>query len=113
MNRLDNSRYGSGTKVPSNVRGLVGVMDGPQSDLRIGLPFQMVWVHEPMRLTFVVEGQPTILSSIIQRHWGLQTLFDNLWLQFVVLDMHPRQFVRYLPTGTCSTVLVGQLAHTA
>jgi len=88
-------------------------MGGGQNDLRIGLSFQMIWVHEPMRLTFVVEGQPAILSSIIQRHRGLQTLFDNQWLELIVLDMHTRPFVRYLPTGTWSTVLVGQLVLTA
>ena len=110
FSRVDNIRYGSGTKVPHNVSGLVGVMDGAQSDLRIGLPFQMVWVHEPMRLTVVVEGQPAILSSIVQRHRGLQKLFDNLWLHLIVLDMHTGQFVRYLPAGEWSAVPVGQLA---
>ena len=110
FSRVDNTRYGSGTKVPHNVSGLVGVMDGAQSDLRIGLPFQMVWVHEPMRLTFVVEGQPAILSSIVQRHRGLQKLFDNMWLHLIVLDMHTGQFVRYLPAGEWSAVPVDQLA---
>ena len=48
FSRVDDGRYGS---------GLVGVMDGVGSDLRTGLPFQMVWVYEPMRMIFVVEGQ--------------------------------------------------------
>jgi len=108
FSRVDNSRYGSGTKVPHNVSGLVGVMDGAQSDLRIGLPFQMVWVHEPMRLTVIVDGQPAILSSIVQRHRGLQKLFDNMWLHLLVLDMHTGQFVRYQSGGEWSAVPVGQ-----
>ena len=58
FSRVDNCRYGCGTKVPHNITGLIGVMDGEQSDLRIGLPWQMVWVHEPMRLTFIVEAHP-------------------------------------------------------
>ncbi|MGH7229910.1 MAG: putative inorganic carbon transporter subunit DabA, partial [Nitrospiraceae bacterium] len=58
FSRVDNVRYGYGTKVPHNVTGMIGVMDGAQSDLRTGLPYQMVWVHEPMQLIFVVEALP-------------------------------------------------------
>jgi uncharacterized protein YbcC (UPF0753/DUF2309 family) len=113
FSRVDNSRYGSGTKVPHNVSGLVGVMDGAQSDLRIGLPFQMVWVHEPMRLTFVVETQPAIVTSIIQRHRALQKLFDNRWVHLIVLDIRTGQFVRYEPQGHWSSVPMESAALTS
>ncbi len=103
FSRVDNIRYGSGTKVPHNVTGLVGVMDGAQSDLRTGLPFQMVWVHEPMRLTIVVEGRPAIVSSIVQRHRNLQKLFDNMWLHLIVLDIRTGEFLRYQSAGHWST----------
>src|SRR5581483_1742620 len=49
---VDNDRYGCGTKLPHNVTGLVGVMDGHASDLRTGLPWQMVEIHEPVRILF-------------------------------------------------------------
>jgi uncharacterized protein YbcC (UPF0753/DUF2309 family) len=110
FSRVDNIRYGSGTKVPHNVTGLVGVMDGAQSDLRTGLPFQMVWVHEPMRLTIVVEGRPAIVSSIVQKHRNLQKLFDNMWLHLIVLDIHTGAFARYLPAGKWSTIPTEQSA---
>ncbi len=74
-------------------------MAGTESDLRTGLPFQMVWVHEPMRLTFVIEGQPAIVSRIVQKHRPLQKLFDNVWLHLIVLDIRTGQFVRYKPQG--------------
>ena len=35
------------------IAGLLGVMDGAQSDLRTGLPWQMVEIHEPTRLAIV------------------------------------------------------------
>ena len=35
---VDNERYGCGTKLPHNVTGLIGVMNGHLSDLRTGLP---------------------------------------------------------------------------
>ena len=110
FSRVDNIRYGSGTKVPHNVTGLVGVMDGAESDLRTGLPFQMVWVHEPMRLTFVVEAQPAIVSAIVQKHRGLQKLFDNMWLHLIVLDIHTGRFIRYEPQGQWSSVSMDQPA---
>jgi uncharacterized protein YbcC (UPF0753/DUF2309 family) len=66
-------------------------------------------VHEPLRLTIIVDGQPAILSSIVQRHRGLQKLFDNMWLHLLVLDMHTGQFVRYQPGGKWSDVPVGQV----
>ena len=47
---VDNETFGCGTKLPHNVTGLIGVMNGHQSDLRTGLPLQMVELHEPMRL---------------------------------------------------------------
>ena len=110
FSRVDNVRYGSGSKILHNVSGLVGVMGGAHSDLLTGLSFQMVWVHEPMRLTVIVDGQPAILSSIVQRHRGLQKLFDNMWLHLLVLDMHTGQFVRYQPGGEWAAIPVGQLA---
>ena len=59
---VDNDRYGCGTKLPHNVTGLVGVMDGHASDLRTGLPWQMVEIHEPVRILFVVETTPERLA---------------------------------------------------
>ena len=110
FSRVDNARYGSGTKILHNVSGLVGVMTGAESDLCTGLPFQMVWVHEPMRLTFVVEGRPALVRSIVQKHRNLQKLFDNMWLHLIVLDIQTGAFTRYLPAGKWSTVSTDQSA---
>ena len=53
FSHVDNSGYGCGTKLPHNITSLLGVMDGAASDLRTGLPWQMVEIHEPVRLLFV------------------------------------------------------------
>src|SRR6185437_3845567 len=53
---VDPTGYGCGTKLPHNITALLGVMDGAQSDLRTGLPWQMVEIHEPVRLGVVVEA---------------------------------------------------------
>ena len=52
----DRGGYGCGTKLPHNITGMLGVMDGHASDLRTGLPWQMVEIHEPVRLLLVVES---------------------------------------------------------
>ena len=61
LSTVDNRRFGSGDKVIHNVVGKLGVMQGNQGDLAIGLPLQSVSdgqrpVHEPLRLTAVVQG---------------------------------------------------------
>ena len=56
---VDNEGYGCGTKLPHNVTGLVGVMNGHASDLRTGLPWQMVELHEPVRILFIIETTQT------------------------------------------------------
>lgn len=83
---VDNTGYGCGVKLPHNVTGLVGVMDGAASDLRPGLPWQMVEIHEPVRLTFVIETTPARMLSIMERNPGIDRLCRNDWVQLAVLD---------------------------
>lgn len=85
---VDNQRYGSGTKLPHNVVGLVGVMDGAASDLRTGLNRQMVEIHEPLRLLTIVEATPETLLAIAARQPAVGRLVANEWIQLVSLDPH-------------------------
>ncbi len=96
---VDNQRFGCSTKTRHNVTGLIGVMEGTQSDLRTGLPFQMIGIHEALRLTFVVEANPALLNAIVQRHRALQKLFDRQWAHLVVLDIRSGDCFRYEPKG--------------
>ncbi len=77
---VDNARFGCGSKVTHNVAGLFGVMEGADSDLRTGLPWQMVEIHEAMRLLVVVEQEPELLSAIVARQPALQELVGNAWI---------------------------------
>jgi uncharacterized protein YbcC (UPF0753/DUF2309 family) len=83
---VDNPGYGSGTKLPHNIAALLGVMDGAASDLRTGLPWQMVEIHEPMRQLFVIETTPEVLRKILERNPGLEQLVRNEWVRLAVLD---------------------------
>ncbi|MGE5113419.1 MAG: putative inorganic carbon transporter subunit DabA, partial [Acidobacteriaceae bacterium] len=83
---VDNDRYGCGTKLPHNVTSLMGVMDGHASDLRTGLPWQMVEIHEPVRILFVVETTPDRLEKAIETNRALKRLLENRWIRLATID---------------------------
>ncbi len=83
---VDPDGYGSGTKLPHNITGLIGVMDGHATDLRTGLPWQMVEIHEPVRLLTIVEAKREVLEAILDREPALAQLIANGWIQFVAWD---------------------------
>jgi uncharacterized protein YbcC (UPF0753/DUF2309 family) len=85
---VDNTGYGCGTKLPHNVVSLLGVMDGAASDLRTGLPLQMVEIHEPVRSLFLIETTAEAMTRIIDRDAGIARFCRNGWVQLAVL--HPK-----------------------
>ncbi|MFT5091422.1 MAG: hypothetical protein ACI93T_000235 [Porticoccaceae bacterium] len=83
---VDHVKYGSGSKLPHNLVSMLGVMEGSASDLRTGLYQQMVEIHEPLRLLFVIETTPDAMLSIINRHEGIGRLCRGDWVQLAVID---------------------------
>ncbi|MDB5314093.1 MAG: hypothetical protein JWO38_8295 [Gemmataceae bacterium] len=83
---VDRSGWGCGTKLPHNVTSLLGVMDGARSDLRQGLPWQGVEIHEPLRLLFVIETTPDAMLMIMDRNKMVGRILANGWAQLAVLD---------------------------
>ncbi len=111
---VDNDRYGSGSKVTHNIAGLFGVMDGTSSDLRTGLPAQMIEIHEAMRLLIVVEQTPEVLSAIYARQPVLQELVGNGWVQLAVKDPDSPAIQRFVPgSGWVAWHATGTLPPTA
>ena len=96
---VDNDRYGCGTKLPHNLTGLLGVMDGVESDLRTGLPRQMIEIHEPVRLLIVVEASVALLSAIYARQPMLRELIGNEWVQLVSVDPKTGEQQRFTTRG--------------
>jgi uncharacterized protein YbcC (UPF0753/DUF2309 family) len=105
---MDAAGWGSGTKLPHNVTSLLGVMDGAASDLRTGIPWQGVDIHEPIRLLFVIESQPQKLLTIIDANPVLSRICRNHWSHLAILDPDSSaihqfldgQFVPYEPHET-------------
>jgi len=83
---VDPTGYGCGTKLPHNVASLLGVMDGAQSDLRTGLPWQMVEIHEPARLAIVVEAPRDRIEHVIRHNAAIDRLVRNRWLWLASVD---------------------------
>lgn len=82
----DPQRMGCGNKVLHNVvGGHIGVFEGNGGDLRIGLSKQSLhngnkWMHEPVRLTVVIDAPATAIEHIIYKHPVVRQLVENGWL---------------------------------
>jgi len=102
---VDSFGYGCGTKLAHNITSLLGVMDGAASDLRPGLPLQMVEIHEPVRLLFVIETTVDAMNRIIADNQSIARLVQGNWVQLAVFDgetsqihlFHRGKFQPYLP----------------
>ncbi len=64
----------------------MGVMDGHASDLRTGLPWQMVEIHEPVRILFVVETTPERMMNVVNANAILKRLIENRWIRLATID---------------------------
>jgi uncharacterized protein YbcC (UPF0753/DUF2309 family) len=95
----DPVRLGSGNKVLHNVvGGNIGVFEGNGGDLRIGLSRQSLhdgarWVHEPVRLTVVIDAPQNAIEAVISKHAVVRQLLDNGWLHLWRFDQ--AQLLRY------------------
>lgn len=87
FSRVDNYKLGAGTKLPHNVVGLFGVSNSSDGDLRPGLPWQMIEVHDPLRLLIIVEHFPEVVLKTIQSVPEMYEWFINEWVHLIAV--HP------------------------
>ncbi|MGF1506439.1 MAG: YbcC family protein [Anaerolineae bacterium] len=100
VSTVDNDVFGSGNKVLHNVVGAMGVLEGNGGDLRVGLPWQSVhdgekYIHEPLRLTVIIEAPIEAMTDIIARHDQVRELVDNGWLHLFAMGNDGRVSYRY------------------
>ncbi len=86
FSHIDSRGWGCGTKLPHNVSTLLGVLEGSEGDLRTGLPWQMVEIHEPVRLLYLIESTPETVLRIMERNELIGRMVRNGWVRFAVLD---------------------------
>src|SRR5688572_8764717 len=101
FSRVDNIKMGAGTKLPHNVMGLFGVANSSDGDLRPGLPWQMIEVHDPVRLLVIVEHKPEIVLKAIQSSPDVFEWYKNEWVHIIALDPEEKQFY-YFKNGVFS-----------
>jgi uncharacterized protein len=99
---VDQEVYGSGSKIYHNVVGRLGIMSGPQSDLRTGLALQTVMngsrpYHEAMRLLTLIEAPRERIDKILRNQRHLQRLYDNEWLHLIAIEPETQICYFYLP----------------
>ncbi|MEO8172209.1 MAG: putative inorganic carbon transporter subunit DabA, partial [Sediminibacterium sp.] len=101
FSRVDNHKFGAGTKLPHNVMGLIGVANSSDGDLRPGLPVQMIEVHDPVRLLIIVEHFPEVVLKTIQSVPEMYEWFINEWVHLVAIHPETQQF-HYFKEGSFS-----------
>lgn len=78
--------YGAGNKLlHSVIGGNLGVIEGNNPQLRVGLSLQSVhdgqfWRHEPVRLTVVVDAPRERIGQVLQSQPDVAHLVDNQWV---------------------------------
>lgn len=124
---MDNEVYGAGTKLPHNIVSLVGIMNGTSSDLRTGLPTQMIEIHEPVRQLLVVVATKEQLEKVISTDAMIARNFAGGWMRVALFEPHSGlllwrttrgEYRPYQPSGAAVPVIgdirewcVGKTGH--
>lgn len=85
FSRVNNYSIGAGSKLSHNIIGLVGLCNGTEDDLLTGLANQMIELHEPVRIQFVVEQEVHILEKIINTNPTIASWVKNEWIRLSAL----------------------------
>lgn len=98
---VDNDKFGSGNKTLHNVTAGVGVIEGGNGDLRVGLPLQSVfdgenYQHEPVKLNVIVEAPLDAMNRIIEKHKMVRDLCNNGWIHLLAMNENGKISDRYI-----------------
>ncbi|MFM9877487.1 MAG: DUF2309 domain-containing protein [Rhodoglobus sp.] len=101
---LNPETLGAGTKTIHNAIGTAGVLSGQSGDLRRGLPWQSVGfgrdlLHEPMRLSVIVQAPLERVGRIVSSNQVLRNLLDNDWISLTARRDSETPWQRYTPYG--------------
>ncbi|WP_435526869.1 DUF2309 domain-containing protein [Microbacterium aurantiacum] len=105
---LNPDTLGAGTKTIHNAIGGIGVLAGHSGDLQRGLPRQSVAVgdallHEPLRLSVIVQAPIDRVSAIVSGNQVLRDLFDNEWISLTARSTAADPWWTYTALGWATT----------
>lgn len=95
FSRVDQVKLGAGTKLPHNEVGLFGLNTGVDGDLRTGLPSQMIEIHDPVRILFVIEHYPEIIDKVIANDKSLKEWVYNEWVLLTAIHPETKKTYRF------------------
>lgn len=99
FSRQNNLSIGAGSKLSHNIVGLIGLSNGTEDDLLTGLATQMVELHDPLRITFLLEQDPAIVLEILKRNAALNRWFSGHWINLMCFNASEGDFYRYGSDG--------------
>lgn len=82
---VDREMFGCDSKQPQNVTSLMGVMNGFRSDLRLGLSWQMVEIHEPLRMIIIIETSCEVFMQIIDNLTAQDAVKNQILNEWAIL----------------------------
>lgn len=106
--KMNNRGIGAGSKLSHNVVGLVALSHGTEDDLLTGLAYQMVELHEPIRIMFVIEQKVEVVEKIIRGNLGIWPWIKNSWVKFACVDPETRE-IHYFSDEKFSLLKEGNL----
>lgn len=88
----DGDVFGSGNKTIHSIIPKIGVREGINGDLKIGLPSQSVsyknkLLHQPVKLNVIIYGFSAICKNVLDNNPQIKKLFDNKWLNLKIVSI--------------------------
>ncbi|HRP69790.1 MAG TPA: Na-translocating system protein MpsB [Turneriella sp.] len=93
FSRLDAEIFGAGSKLPQNIISLLGVAIGSEGDLRTGLPTQMTEIHDPLRLTVIIEQSESVVTKIFEKNTAFKELVFGGWIYLALYDASRGRYI--------------------
>lgn len=97
--------FGSGNKTIHNVSSGIGIINGNDGDLNVGLSMQSVFngdklEHKPSRLNVFVQSNTENINKILEKHANINDLIKNNWINLFSLGKDLKEFKRCIESGT-------------
>ncbi len=82
---INAENIGSGSKLSHNIVGLAGLSHGTEDDLLPGLAQQMIELHRPIRMLFVIEQNLEVIKSLMISNSDFRLWVENGWVKLACL----------------------------
>lgn len=85
FSRMNTDSMGAGSKLSHNIVGLTGLSHGTEDDILPGLAQQMVELHHPIRMLFVIEQKLEIIKFVINKNESIRQWVTNEWVRLACI----------------------------